>query len=303
MRRGVVTAALNNAKMDGTDISFKADYTKSLNRTERNHQIEWLGKITLSLSCIIFFFIGAPLGAIIRKGGLGVPVIISVIVFIVYYIFENSGMRMARDGNWTVWFGKWISTGVLAPIAIFFTYKANKDSVVFNIDLYRNFLFALLGIRPKRSIYRKEVIIEDPNYAADARRLEAITADIRAYSQEHRLIHAPNPIHVFFREGDDHRIVEINEELEAVIEDLSNTTDRLILGELNNYPLLATHAHTRPFRRRWLNAVTGVALPLGLFFYLRMWRFRLRLLRDLKVIVATNERVGGFIDGKIKTKQ
>lgn len=302
-RRNVVTSAFNNVKMDASDVGFKGDYTKMLNRTERSHEIEWIGKLTLSLSCIIFFFIGAPLGAIIRKGGLGVPVIISVIVFIIYYIFENSGMRMARDGNWTVWFGKWISTAVLAPLAIFFTYKANKDSVVFNIDVYRNFIFTLLGIRGKRHITKKEVIIEDPDYAADLAKLQTITADVRHYSQEHRLLHAPNPIHVFFREGDDQRIREINEELEAVIDDLSNTTDRLILGELNNYPLIATHAHTRPFRRRWLNAVTGVVLPVGVFFYFRMWRFRLRLLRDLKAIVATNERMGGFINQRIKTKQ
>lgn len=294
-RRGVVTAALNNARMDASDVGFKADYTKQLNRTERTHRIEWMGKITLSLSCVIFFFIGAPLGAIIRKGGLGVPVIISVIVFIVYYIFENSGMRMARDGNWTVLFGKSISTMVLTPLAVFFTYKANKDSTVFNVDLYRNFLFALLGMRGKRHIYKKEVIIEDPDYADDALRLEGVTAAVRQYASDHRLLHAPNPVHVFFREGDDHRISDINEELEAVIEDLTNTTDRILLGELNNYPLMATHAHTRPFRRRWLNAATGVLLPVGVFFYFRMWRFRLRLLRDLKAVEATNGRVGQII--------
>lgn len=299
-RRSVVTSALNTLKMDATDVGFKADYTKMLNRTERNHRIEWIGKLTLSLSCIIFFFIGAPLGAIIRKGGLGVPVIISVIVFIVYYIFENSGMRMARDGNWTVWFGKWISTAVLTPLAVFVTYKANRDSTVFNVDAYRNFFHALLGIRDKRHITKKEVIIEDPDYAADTDRLRAITLSVRQYSQEHRLLHAPNPIKVFFREGDDHRISEISEELELVIDDLSNTTDRLILGELNAYPVMATHAHTRPFRRRWLNVATGVFIPTGVFFYLRMWRFRLRLLRDLKTIVATNERLSARIGERLK---
>ena len=96
---------------------------------------------------------------------------------------------------------------------------------------------------------------------------------------------------MFFREGDDQRIQEINEELERVIEDLSNTKDRFILADLNTYPVIATHAHTRPFKRRWLNAATGIVLPAGIFFYLRMWRFRLRLLRDLKTITATSERI------------
>lgn len=290
-KQKVVSAALERIQSDGVDVSMKGDYTKALDRMERTHEIEAINKISVSLSCLIFFFIGAPLGAIIRKGGLGVPVIISVFVFIVYYIFENSGMRMARDGNWTVWFGKWISTAVLTPLAVFFTYKANKDSTVFNMDLYKHFIFSMLGIRSKRHIYKKEVIITDPNYPTDAISLKRICDDVRNYSSEHKLIHAPNPVKVFFREGDDQRIQEINSELEAVIEDLSNTKDRFILADLNTYPIIATHAHTRPFRKRWLNAVTGVFLPLGIFFYLRMWRFRLRLLRDLKTITATSERI------------
>ncbi len=290
-KRNAVKSALNNVQMDAADIAMKGDYMKSLWRVERTHEIEAINKISLSLSCLIFFFIGAPLGAIIRKGGLGVPVIISVLVFIVYYIFENSGMRMARDGNWTVWFGKWISTAVLTPLAAFFTYKANKDSAVFNMELYRSMACAVLGIRTRRHIYKKEVIIDDPNYTADAAILCRITAEVAEYSDEHRLLRAPNPIKVFFRQGDDRRIRQINEELESVIEDLSNSRDGIVLAELNNYPIIATHAHTRPFRSRALNIATGVVLPLGAFFYLRMWRFRLRLSRDLKAIRQTNERI------------
>lgn len=288
-RQRAVKAALNSVQMYASELDMKGDYMKGLNRNVRTHQIEAIGKVTLALSCVIFFFIGAPLGAIIRKGGLGVPVIISVLVFIVYFIFENSGMKMARDGVWTVWFGKLISTAVLTPLAVFFTYKANNDSVVFNFDIYRSIFFSLLGIRQKRHVYRKEVIINDPDYAADAAMLEKITLDITEYSRCHNLLHAPNPISVFFREGDDRRIREISVELEAVIEDLSNTRDKVILTELNRYPIMATHAHTRPFRNKWLNATVGILLPLGVFFYLRMLRFRLRLLRDLRVVRAAND--------------
>ena len=158
--------------MEVNDLEYKGEYTKSQNRRLRSHQIEAINKVTLALTCIIFFFIGAPLGAIIRKGGLGVPVIISVLVFIVYYIFDNSGMRMARDDNWTVWFGKWLPVMVLLPMAVFFTYKANNDSVVFNIDLYKELLRRMLGLRTKRHVTLKEVIIEDPKYSEDADMLQ-----------------------------------------------------------------------------------------------------------------------------------
>ena len=298
-RRTAVKNAMEYAQMEVNDLEFKGEYAKSLSRRVRMHQIEAYNKVTLALSCIIFFFIGAPLGAIIRKGGLGVPVIISVLVFIVYYIFENSGAKMARDDNWTVWFGKIISTAVLAPLAVFFTYKANNDSVVFNIDLYRDILRRMLGLRTKRNVTRKEVIIEDPDYQTDATQLQQVNQEIGDYSDHHRLLRWPNPIAVFFREGDDHEIERINETQELVIEDLGNTRDKLILTELNHYPIIATHAHTRPFRRKWLNIITGLILPVGLFFYFRMIRFRVRLYKDLHVIRKTNERIVDYIYNKV----
>ncbi len=283
--------ALSTAKMMKSEMEMKGSYTESIDRDVRSHQMESIYKFTLSLSCLIFFFIGAPLGAIIRKGGLGVPVIISVIVFIVYYIFDNSGFRMARSNVWTVWFGRLVSTMVLAPLAIFFTYKSNKDSTVFSIDTYRSLLYTLLGIRTKRHLTKKEVVINDPQYARDATLLEQINTDIDSYSTHHHLLKAPNPVKVFFRPGDDHRIQEISEQLEEVIEDLQNTKDKVLISMLNRYPVMATHAHTRPFRQKWLNIITGLCLPVGVFFYFRMWRFRLRLLKDLRVVKQTNQAV------------
>ena len=294
-RRIVAREAARQAQTAANDCALKANYADYLNRQERLHQIEVLGKFTLALSCIVFFFIGAPLGAIIRKGGLGVPVIISVIVFIVYYIFDNSGMRMARDDNWTVWYGKTISMMVLTPLAVFFTYKANNDSTVFNIDAYRLFFIKLLGLKQKRNLAYKEVVINQPDYPADAEKLQTIVADIEAYRQEHHLLRWPNPINVFFRPGDDRRIEEIDENLSFVIEDLSNTRDHRVLHELNNIPVLATHAHTRPFRRRWLNALTGLILPLGIFFYIRMIRFRLRLYRELSATEKASKAITNLI--------
>ena len=291
LKQAAVKGALTSVKQVMTDMDMKMEYAKYLHRNYRQHLIEAYKKFTLSLSCLIFFFIGAPLGAIIRKGGLGVPVIISVLVFIVYYIFDNSGMRMARDGQWQVWFGQTISTMVLTPIAVFFTYKANKDSTVFNIDLYKAIVMRLLGLRQKRHIYRKEVIIEEPKYRIDAELLTNVNREIAVYSENHKLLRWPNPIKVFFHEGDDQEIEHLNTTLEVAIEDLGYSRDKLILTLLNNYPVIATHAHTRPFRQKWLNIVTGLCLPLGAFFYFRMIRFRLRLYRDLRTIRQTSERI------------
>jgi len=290
-RQETVNQALAQVQAAVKDLEYKSMITDDGDYIIRQHQIETINKFTVALSCLIFFFIGAPLGAIIRKGGLGVPIIISVLVFIVYYILDNSGYRMARGGMWAVWFGKGLAPGVLIPIAIFVTYKANNDSVVFNFDLYRDLFRQMFGLRVKRHFFGKEVIINDPTYPEDAVRLQQITQKIRIYSKEHNLKTAPNVIKVFFKYQPDHEIERINQLLETVIEDLSNTKDKQILKDLNSYPVLAVKAHTRPFERKWMNAIGGVFLPTGIFFYLRMWRFRLRLLRDLRIIMQTNSEI------------
>lgn len=294
-RRAAVGYALQQVKQRASDLDFKQMITSDGDRLIRQHKIEWVRKITLALTCLIFFFIGAPLGAIIRKGGLGLPVLISVLVFIVYYILDNSGYRMARGGMWAIWFGNALAPAVLVPMAVFFTYKATNDSVVFNVDLYKDIFRRFFGLRVKRPIYRKEVVINDPDYAADLERLECITSEIDLYSQSHRLKHAPNWIKVFFRYEPDHKIEAINEELETVIEDLSNSRDRTIVNHLSAYPIMSVKAHTRPFEHRWLNIVSAVIAPFGLVLYLRMWRYRLRLWRDLRTVKAENDIIIGRI--------
>lgn len=286
-----VNSALGQVRSEMSDLDFKGMMTADGDRLIRQHKIEAINKFSVALQCLLFFFIGAPLGAIIRKGGLGVPVIISVLVFIVFFIFDNSGYRMARGGMWTIWFGKTIALAVLTPLAVFFTYKANNDSVVFNIDFYRNFFMKLLGLRIKRAVYRKDVIINDPDYTGDADKLAQINSEIDNYVREHNLLMAPNVVKVFFKYTPDHVIEHVNTQIEAVIEDLSNTRDKVILGCLNEYPFMAVKAHTRPFERKWLNITAAILVPIGVFLYLRMWRFRLRLLRDLKVVKDANNAI------------
>ena len=294
-RRSAVSYALQQVKQRAMDLDFKQMITSDGDRLIRLHQIEWVRKITLALTCLIFFFIGAPLGAIIRKGGLGLPVLISVLVFIVYYILDVSGYRMARGGMWAIWFGNALAPAVLVPMAVFFTYKATNDSVVFNVDLYTDIFRRFFGLRVKRPIYRKEVVITDPDYAADMQTLERISAEIDHYSQNHRLRHAPNLVKVFFKYEPDRKIEAINEELETVIEDLSNSRDRTIVNHLSAYPIMSVKAHTRPFERRWLNVVSAVIVPFGLVLYFRMWRYRLRLWRDLRTVKNENDIIIGRI--------
>jgi lipopolysaccharide export system permease protein len=127
------------------------------------HQIERHRKFTLSFACLIFFFIGAPLGAIIRKGGLGLPVVISVLMFIVYYIIDNTGYKMAREGIWEPYMGLWLSSAILLPIGIFLTYKAVIDATLFNKEDYIkrwNTLINKYNLRFNKSVIETKNITE-----------------------------------------------------------------------------------------------------------------------------------------------
>lgn len=301
-KRQIVTDALGNVQNQVSELDFKSMLTKDNEWIIRMHYIEAINKFTLAFQCLIFFFIGASLGAIIRKGGLGVPVIVSVLVFIVYYILDNSGYRMARIGDWSVWFGKLLAPATLTPVAIFVTYKAYNDSMVFNADLWVSMFRRLLGLRTKRHIVAKEVIITQPHYEQTCATLRDISHDITAYAQKHNLISPPNIINVFFRYQPDHEIARINALLEQTIDDLANTRDMQVLHLINQYPILSVKAHTRPFERKWLNILMAIVAPLGLFLYIRMWRYRLRLLHDLRAIRENTQRLTSYIEKNIISK-
>jgi lipopolysaccharide export system permease protein len=99
-------------------------------------QNEWHRKLTLPVSILIFFLIGAPLGAIIRKGGFGTPIVISLIFFVVYYVISISGSKMSGEGLWDPLYGMWLPTFILTPIAIYLMYKATNDSSLLDTDWY-----------------------------------------------------------------------------------------------------------------------------------------------------------------------
>jgi lipopolysaccharide export system permease protein len=139
-KRRAITQAINYARSNksiATSSAGSGDW--KLSRLRR-YQIEIQRKYTLSLLCIIFFFIGAPLGAIIRKGGLGMPVIVSVLLFMIYYVISMIGEKFVRESILPPFFGMWISTFITVPVSVLLTYKAANDSVIMNVETY--FLWA-----------------------------------------------------------------------------------------------------------------------------------------------------------------
>lgn len=295
-RARAVHVALNHAKNGEMQVQSLQDLSFAVNRSFRIHKLERHKKFSLALACLIFFFIGAPLGAIIRKGGLGVPVVVSVLIFIFYYIVNAMGEKLAKSGTWDVAFGLWLSSLVLAPIGVWLTFKANQDSAVFNVEGYQNFFRRLFGLPIHRHIARKEVVLNEPRYDILQQELQQFASDCAAYIQNHRLWLLPGYFRTFFRYEKDEVVIELDERLETMVEELSNARDLRIIGTLNDLPVLVPDAHTRPFRRPRLNQLIGVLFPVGIILWIRIWRFRLRLWRDLEQLREKTSYINQRID-------
>ncbi len=140
-----VNDAISLARNTINNINTNFVSVDSQIRRLRRYQIEMHRKFTLSVACFFFFFIGAPLGAIIRKGGLGMPVVVSVVFFILYYIVSLMGEKFVRESVFSPFSGMWFSTFILIPISFFLTYKAATDSVIMHVDTYFKFFKKLLG--------------------------------------------------------------------------------------------------------------------------------------------------------------
>jgi len=138
-KKNAVSRAIRDMSASINEVSYRKYEIEDRAYLQRRHLIEWHRKFSLSFACLIFFFIGAPLGAIIRKGGLGFPIVISVFLFIAYYIIDNTGYKFAREGVWEVFAGMWLSASVLLSLGIFLTYKAATDSDLLNADAWNKF--------------------------------------------------------------------------------------------------------------------------------------------------------------------
>lgn len=150
-KRRAITHSINYARTNKSFVTTNSNTISYKIHKLRRYQIEKQRKFTLSIACLIFFFIGAPLGAIIRKGGLGIPIIISVVFFLVYYMISITGEKFAREDMISVVSGMWISSTILVPLGIFLTYKAANDSVIMNIETYLGFFKKINAIIKKRA--------------------------------------------------------------------------------------------------------------------------------------------------------
>ncbi len=277
--------ALEKTKRQRQDYEFKGYALADKRKTIRRHGIELQKKFTLSFACLVFFFIGAPLGAIIRKGGLGMPLVISVFLFIFYYIIDNTGNKMAREGRLEVWEGMWLSAAVLLPLGVFFTYKAVNDSAVFNRDAYANFFRRLLGRGEVRSVSMKEVIMEEVAKAEALTKLESLS--LHAGRLRQSLARCTNYVAYWTQGVPRLDLKALSAELESTVGYLANSRDRLVVMKLMDFPVLRSLWIYHPTGVKWVAWSAIILFPIGLPVYIA----GRRSIKHLDGEIATIEKV------------
>lgn len=278
------------------DYQFKSEAMSDDMKSIRRHEIELLKKFTLSVACLIFFFIGAPLGAIIRKGGIGTPLVISVLLFLVYYIIDNTGYKMARDGRWPVWLGMWVSTFILAPLGIYVTYKAMNDSAVFDKDAWMIKIRRWLGRKGIRKITFKEVIINDISEVEAIARLRSIV--VESYGLLRAVTGRPGYRKYWTADASDMaKLHTLGEDLDQTVAYLMDCRDMLVVAKLADYPLLRAEWLYAPATRKRLAKILMWFAPVGLPLYLAGLRRRRELNGELKRVIEVSNALIEMLGG------
>lgn len=293
-RVNYVSQALNKAKNMKQEYEFRSLVMKEELKTIRRHDIELQKKFTLSFACIIFFFIGAPLGAIIRKGGIGMPLVISVILFIFYYIIDNTGYKMARDGRILVWEGIWLSSAILLPLGIFFTYKAVNDSAVFNKDAYLNFFRRLIGSNMARHLKMKEVVLVDVDVRKATGMLSSLSESAGIYLEENPK--RPSYIAYWMKGYPRGPLRALSEQLEETVAYIADSRSKLVINKLMDFPILRSLWFYHPSNYKWASWVAMVIFPIGLPVYFIGLRQLSILRHELETIRSVSEQLTELLE-------
>ena len=243
------------------------------------HQ-EWHRKFTFPVSCLIFALIGSSLGAIVRRGGIGMPIIISIFFFVVYFIIDSFGTNMLRNESIPIWLGMWLSNIVLFPVGIFLAYKANQDSSALNVEVYVIFFRKLFGFRGVRKVEYQELVIEEADYKAGA------LAVAQALKHTDALLQGPlfagRIWSIWTRGAEQKQLASLSKELDDITESLRHTPSRLLVSKLCDLPLLPSRLSPfLPEAPRW-GRILGALLPISLPFGLFLSRVRTHLRADLR---------------------
>ncbi len=267
----------------------------------RTHAQEWHRKFTFPVACIIFFFIGAPLGAIIGKGGIGMPVVATVLFFVLYYMLDTFGYNLSYNGTWEPWFGMWFSTMCLSPFGVFLTYKASRDSASLNIDAITLRIKQIFKPEKIRNVSYRDIIL---NPIKPETALEMVcdlqmllqSLEKNAYWRGGRFSYISiNKLNSLY--------LEINKELEETITKLQDSENALLLAKLVDIPFWATSFNRIVPQKKSLYWLFVAFLPLSLSCVIYSSNYRRKQKKQLDQTLLVLDELEKIIQRELEDKR
>lgn len=271
------------------ELYFSAVTQKDMVDLKYKNEFEYWRKFTYPVACIAFFLVGAPLGALIRKGGIGIPFVVAVFFFIIFYFLESTGIKMSRDGMWQVWFGMWLPNMVLIPIGLLLILLATKDSNKLSVEAfmvyYRKAMRTNTGRSPLVAVPASDRTSSD--YLAVEGKMMRLHGLAEELSYKGRMGY----VRFFSETHDSRKRNEINRLIDEVTDMLHGDKDILLVHRLGAYPDLSqVSGILLPYDRR-LRLLLMVFFPAGIFVYLYYLLREKVYLSELKRLVEVNLQV------------
>ena len=283
----LVRAALSNLQQLKSESESRLYLDKEAFFHYRTNRQEWHRKFTFPVACLVFFFIGAPLGAIIRKGGLGMPIIVSVAFFIIYYIIDTFGHNMINTEKVGVITGMWMSTWVLLPVGIYLTWQATRDSASMNMETYIVFFRKMLGTNEVRNIEYQGLTAQDIDYPKTYQSINELQKRIDTLLAEDWLTNrvwikklVPE-IWIYHRANQE--LGTIYDHLEELVSTLRHSQDRMEVAKMQDMPILIPQLSPLVLKDkptyRWMIRLLSLVVPIAAVF---IWLcfFRLKNLKN-----------------------
>lgn len=284
MASNVYASAISQVTSAQNDTFFMVEQMREDVDLLRKNESEYWRKVTYPIACIAFFLIGAPLGALIRKGGMGLPFLVAVLLFIFFYILETFGIKMAREGTLLTWVGMWLPNMVLIPIGVLLCVVAARDTNRLNLDFVTR-LRTLFSARTKRTVEYKEVTMESVDY--DLAREQLLALDQLAESQ----LEAGRVgyWHFFMQEDYFARRRELYRQVEQLVGYLRHSRDYKLVSHLEGYPYLRYLVKEWRAPKRWANWILMLLFPVGGVCYLLYILRNKRYIGGVKAIRQYNK--------------
>ena len=292
-RQNALKEAVNNARSQKEQVAGLIYELDIHNKRTWRYEIAWHQKFTMPFACFIFFFIGAPLGAIIRKGGIGTPIIIAVLFFVMYYVISMIGEKSAREGALTPLNGIWMSTFILFTIGVFLTWMATRDSSIFNIELYANYMKKALNIifvtqapRQELEYTATQTDLSPENMILKLEELSLLCkiyleGDFRKYIRLSKI----------WSYTENNALIKIASQYDYIRAIIKQSDVEMIRETVAEYPNAGLHEHKIRKTSKWQPAAAAVIFPVWLYLYLKAWIQKYSLRNELQNIMVANRNL------------